>query len=121
MILADTSVWIDHLRRRDSTLVGLLERDEIGVHPLVVEELALGSIKDRAPVLAALASLHRFPAASHAEVLELIEVRRLWSRGLGAVDLHLLAAGLLQPAGRLWTRDRRLRSAALDAGVAHEG
>lgn len=117
MILVDTSVWIDHLHESVPQLVALLEADEVGCHPLVIEELALGSLKRRDIVLALLASLHRFPVLSHHEVLELVEVRRLWGRGLSAVDAHLLGSASLSAGARLWTRDKRLRAACHDAGV----
>ncbi|MGO4256857.1 type II toxin-antitoxin system VapC family toxin [Marmoricola sp. RAF53] len=118
MILVDSSVWIDHLRSSDSRLVRCLEEDEVGTHPLVIEELALGSFKKRAVVLDYLDGLRAFPRASHAEVRGLIEAHRLWAKGLGAVDVHLLAAVLLQPGAHFWTRDKRLRSAAAAAGAA---
>ena len=66
MILVDTSVWIDHLHTADPRLVSLLTDDEIGCHPLVVEELALGSIKQRDVVLDLLANLRQFPRVTHA-------------------------------------------------------
>ncbi|MBX3029967.1 MAG: type II toxin-antitoxin system VapC family toxin [Chloroflexi bacterium] len=111
MILVDTSVWIDHLHRADPRLVGHLERDEIASHPLVIEELGLGSIADRATVLGLLGDLALLPVASHVEVRALVEAHRLWGRGLGAVDVHLLASVRIMPGASLWTRDKRLRAA----------
>ncbi|WP_152363106.1 type II toxin-antitoxin system VapC family toxin [Microlunatus speluncae] len=118
MILVDTSVWIDHLHAVESELVGLLETDRAGCHPLVIEELALGSIKHRVTVLDLLASLVRFPTLTHDEVLALVGGRQLWGRGLSAVDAHLLGSVALVGGARLWTRDKRLGSAARDLGVA---
>lgn len=116
MILVDSSVWIDHLREPEPELARCLEEDRVGTHPMVIEELALGSIKNRDEVLGALVGLQTFPRASHDEVRQLVEVQRLWALGLGAVDVHLLAAALLQPGAELWTRDKRLRIAASAAG-----
>lgn len=117
MILVDTSVWIDHLHRTEDALVELLSADAVGSHPLVLQELALGSIRRRHVVLDLLSNLYRFPAVAHDEVLHLIDSHRLWGRGVGVVDAHLMAAVLLTPGGRLWTRDKRLRSACSAAGV----
>ncbi len=120
MILVDTSVWIDHLHRVDAALVDLLERDEVFAHPLVIEELGLGTIRDRGEVLSLLANLAPAPMLDHGEVMELVASHRLWGRGLSAVDTHLLGSALLGGGStRLWTRDRRLRDAAEGVGVAH--
>jgi predicted nucleic acid-binding protein len=118
VILVDTSVWIDHLHEPVAQLVALLESDEVGCHPLVIEELALGSLKRRDIVLGLLASLRQFPVLDHHEVLELVQARRLWGRGLSAADAHLLGSASLSAGARLWTRDKRLRAACRDIGVA---
>lgn len=118
MILVDTSVWIDHLHNTDPRLVALLSADEVGCHPYVIEELALGSIKQRVMVLDLLSSLHRFPVLSHVEVMTLIDRRRLFGRGLSAVDAHLLGSVSIVAGARLWTRDKRLISACRDVGVS---
>lgn len=117
MILVDTSIWIDHLHATEPQLVARLADDEAGSHPAVIEELALGSIKDRTQVLALLEELWRFPTASHVEVVELVDRRGLWGRGLSAVDAHLLGSVALVPGARLWTRDKRLLAACRELGV----
>lgn len=117
MILVDSSVWIDHFRHGDLELVEQLGRDVIGTHPLVIEELALGSLAERSTTLELLANLYGFPWVAHEELMALIESRVLWSRGLGAVDAQLLGSVLVVPGAALWTRDKRLRRAAADAGV----
>lgn len=118
MILVDTAIWIDHLHAVEPLLVELLGRDDVGCHPLVVEELALGSIKQRDVVLDLLANLYRFSVLTHDEVLHLVDRRQLWGRGLGTVDAHLLGSVSLVPGARLWTRDKRLQSAGKEIGVA---
>ena len=118
MILVDTSVWIDHFHRSDPVLVNLLHEDEIGTHPLVAEELAMGSLKARDDVLKHLAHLHQFPALSHDELLALVAVHALWGRGLSPVDAHLLGSVMLVPGARLWTRDKRLLCATEEHGVS---
>ena len=117
MILVDTSIWIDHLHARESQLVELLERDEVGIHPVVIEELAAGSIADRPRVLELLSSLRRFTTISHDELLALIEQRRLWGRGLSVADIHLVGSVAVTPGGQLWTRDRRLRQVGDELGL----
>ncbi|WP_343602802.1 type II toxin-antitoxin system VapC family toxin [Mycobacterium sp.] len=121
MILVDTPVWIDHLHHTDAQLVALLEDDEVGRHPCVMEELALGSIRQRAVVLELLGGLRQFPVLGHAEVMTFVDARRLWGRGLSAVDAHLLGSVSLVGRARLWTRDNRLISACRDVGVSHVG
>lgn len=118
MILVDTSIWIDHLHRVEPRLVGLLESDEVGRHPSVIEELALGSLRRRGDFLSLLESLRSFPVLAHAELMSLIEVGKLWGRGLSAVDAHLIGSVLLVPGARLWTRDRRLEAVSSKLGIA---
>lgn len=117
MILVDTSVWIDHLHRTEPDLVRELDRDEIGCHTLVIQELALGWLRDRHSVLDLLGSLSQFPLLRPTEILSLVESHRLCGRGLSPADAHLLGSCLIAPGGRLWTRDKRLRSAASDLAV----
>jgi len=118
VILVDTAIWIDHLHSVEHGLVELLRTDEAGCHPHVIEELALGSIKQRREVLDLLSNLYQFPGLTRDEVLQLVDRKRLWGRGLGAVDAHLLGSALLVPGARLWTRDKRLKAACEEAGVS---
>lgn len=117
MILVDTAIWIDHLHAAEPLLVELLGVDQVGCHPLVVEEIALGSIAGRDVILDLLASLYQFPTIDHHEVLHLTNRRRLWGRGLSAVDVHLMAAVAVVGGAQLWTRDKRLKSACADVSV----
>jgi predicted nucleic acid-binding protein len=119
MILVDSSVWIDHLRHGDSVLAAVLERGEVLAHPWVTGELALGRLANRAEILGLLGTLPRAMLATSAEVLAFIERHKLFGAGIGYVDAHLLAATLLTPDARLWTRDRRLHAAAERLGVSH--
>jgi predicted nucleic acid-binding protein len=111
MILVDTSVWIDHLRRGDDELVAALLAGQVLVHPWVVGELACGVLQDRGQVLDLLRSLPASPAVVEDEVLFFIERYALMGRGIGYVDVHLLASARLAGA-RLWTRDKRLAAVA---------
>ena len=112
MILVDTSVWVDHLKRGDAQLAGLLDRGAVLMHPFVLSEIACGSLVDRPNLLALLKQLPAAAVAESSEVLGFIERRSLHGRGIGYVDVHLLAAVVLTPGASLWTRDKRLRSAA---------
>jgi predicted nucleic acid-binding protein len=118
MILVDTSIWIDHMQRTEPDLVVLLENAEVCVHPMIIGELALGSLRDRSVILSLLDDLPGIPVATHAEVLQLIESHALYGTGLSFIDAHLLAALRLSSTVKLWTRDRRLESAAKRLGVA---
>lgn len=117
MILADTSVWVDHLRSGDKELRRLLNQRQIFIHPFVIAELALGSLKDRANTLALLDLLPQVPVAHLNEVREMIEARRLCGLGIGLIDAHLLASVFISPPALLWTRDKQLRKVAQALGV----
>jgi len=115
--LVDTSVWVDHLRGTSSGLAERLVDGTVLVHPFVIGELSCGSLRHRAQVLDLLARLPEAPVLSHTEALAFVETRRLWSRGLGWVDVHLLGSALLARA-RLVTTDRRMRAIAAELGIA---
>ncbi len=117
LILVDTSIWIDHLRSPDVKLQQLLQNDEVVTHPYVRLELALGSIATREKVLADLALLPQAPIAATDELFRLVEVRRLYRRGIGLTDLHLLCSGLLDKSISIWTRDRQLGDIADEFGL----
>ena len=110
-MLVDASVWVDHLRRRNATLVGLLEQAQVWTHDIVIGELACGNLAQRDMVLSALASLPQAPVARQDEVLAFLDAHRLMGRGLGWIDVHLLASVTL---GGLpfWTLDKRLATVA---------
>lgn len=117
MILVDTSVWIDHLRKREAKLEDLLLNDQVVTHPLIRLELALGSIANREKALADLALLRHVPVAETDELLGLIELRRLYRKGIGITDLHLIASALFDKSISIWTRDRRLGAIAEALGL----
>jgi predicted nucleic acid-binding protein len=117
VILVDTSVWIDHLRKSEAKLHDLLLNDEVVTHPLVRLELALGSIANRKKVLADLALLPHVATAGNEELFGLVELRRLYRRGIGVTDLHLIASALFDKSISIWTRDRRLGEIADEFGI----
>ncbi len=111
MILADTSVWVDHLRKGAPELASLLSNGQIVAHPFVIGELACGNLRNRSEVLSLLTALVPAKVAAHEEVLDFVSGRKLHGRGLGWVDVHLLASCLLTGC-TLWTRDKALALAA---------
>jgi predicted nucleic acid-binding protein len=121
VILVDTSVWIDHLRSGEPSLAAALEGGRVLMHPFVLGELACGNLKNRGEVLRLLGDLPAAPTATDSEALGLIERRALMGRGIGYIDVHLLASTALAGVGRLWTRDGRLAAVAADLELAFQG
>lgn len=124
MILVDTSVWINHLRNNDPHLARLLAGNSVLSHPFVRGELALGNLRQRKEILAALDNLPQAPVAFTDEVNVFIEQHALYGLGIGLIDAHLLASTRLSGNTRLWTQDKRLLAAAnrlnLAAPVPHD-
>jgi predicted nucleic acid-binding protein len=118
VILVDTSVWVDHLRTGNAVLFDRLNAGRILTHPLIIGELALGDLRQRIAVLEALADLPQAVTATNLEVLHFIGHRHLSGRGIGYVDVHLLAATQLTTGAALWTHDKRLQSVAERLGLA---
>lgn len=117
-VLVDTSVWVQHFRRTDPTLVILLQADQVLTHPMVVAELACGTPPEpRSQVLSSLDLLQQPVQATLAETRVFIEEQRLFGLGCGLVDLALLASVLLTPGALLWTLDKRLAGLASRFGV----
>lgn len=121
MILVDTSVWVDHLRRGDARLVDLLERANVIMHPFVVGEIACGSLHDRVSILELLQDLPAVAVAEGDEVLGFIDRHVLHGKGVGYIDVHLLASVALTEGTKIWTRDKKLRLVAEMLGCAYQG
>ena len=111
MVLVDTSVWVSHLRETNDALVNLLNDAEVICHPFVIGELACGNLKNRTTIISLMEALPMAYEAEHEEVLSFIESREVMGKGLGYVDVHLLASALLTEV-TLWTLDKRLDKAA---------
>ena len=112
MILADTSIWIDHLRSENKEMRWHLDQGKIVIHPFIIAELALGSLQARTKTLALLDLLPQVRVAQLSEVRLTIEARRLYSLGIGLTDAHLIASVFINSPTLLWTKDKRLRKAA---------
>jgi predicted nucleic acid-binding protein len=116
MILVDTSIWVSHLRHGDPRLADLLDEGGVLIHPFVIGELACGNLKNRAEILSLLRALPSTAIAEHEESMLFIERNGLMGRGLGYVDVHLLAAAVLSGV-RLWTNDKSLLKACTNLGL----
>ncbi len=111
MNLVDTSIWVDHLRTGDPHLAHLLNQGMVSIHSFVLGEIACGSLHDRSDI-SLLSDLPAAIVASEPEILAFIERHSLYGRGIGYVDVNLLASAMLSPGTRLWTRDERLAATA---------
>ena len=118
MILADTTVWVDHFRKPEPGLLEHLAMNGVLMLPMVIGELACGNLPNRRTVLHELLSLPRVPEPTHESVLSFIESQELMGRGVGFIDFHLLCSVLRQGDVSLWTRDNRLNRIAGDLGIA---
>jgi predicted nucleic acid-binding protein len=118
MILVDTSVWINHLRLADARLAALLARGAVAMHLMVIGELACGNLHNRTELISLWRGLPTIAQASHDEALYFLEQNRLMGKGIGWVDLHLLAAVALRRDALLWTRDKRLAGLATTLGLS---
>ena len=116
MILVDTSVWIDHLRKTDEELSRHLDLGVILCHPFVIGEMACGNMKNRDEILELLVALPKSEVASHEEALHLVTDRKLWGKGIGWIDVHLLASALLANC-TLWTKDKALHSVSRSLNI----
>jgi predicted nucleic acid-binding protein len=111
MVLVDTSVWVSHLRAMHADLVHLLDDGEVACHAFILGELACGNLKNRTVILSLLEALPTVATLEHEEVLAFIEMHRLMGKGLGYVDVHLLASAVLSRIP-IWTLDKRLEQVA---------
>jgi predicted nucleic acid-binding protein len=117
LILADTSIWIDHLRSENEEMRKRLHHGDIVIHPFIIAELALGSLRERAKTLVLLDFLPQVRMPQLGEVRLMIEARRLYSMGIGLIDAHLIASVFVNSATMLWTRDKTLRRVAEAFGI----
>jgi len=120
IVLADTSVWTDHIRNGDPQMVVLADAERLLMHPYVIAELRMGNLRRRKSFLSGLHEMDMAVRARDEEVAALVENHRLFGSGIGWIDVHLLTSVLLMDEVRLWTRDRRLNTAAQQLGVAFQ-
>jgi len=112
MVLVDTSVWVSHLREGDVELERLLNDGDVVCHPFIVAELACGNLKNRSEILSLFQALPMAVEAEHGEVMQFIENYRLMGKGLGYIDVHLLASALMTEVP-IWTLDKKLEEVSI--------
>lgn len=118
MVLVDTSVWVVHLRDGSIGLEALLNDGHVVCHSFIIGELACGNLKNRSEILSLLHALPMVTHAEHEEVMLFIENHRLMGKGLGYIDMHLLASALLTKVP-LWTLDRKLNAVSSNLGLEY--
>jgi hypothetical protein len=119
-VIADSSIWIDHIHRGHAELTKLLKRNRVAMHPMIYGEIVMGSLKSRATVLRELRKLPQALPVTHSEVTAMVEWLELFNRGIGFVDAHLLASTRLIAGGSLLTRDKRLHEQAQRLEIAYQ-
>jgi len=120
MVLVDTSIWVAHLRDGNKRLEALLHEGHVLCHPLIIGELACGNLKNREEILSFLQKLPTAAPAQHEEVLIFIERHALMGKGLGLLDIHLLASAFLSKVP-LWTLDKPLDRMSSLLGLSYPG
>jgi predicted nucleic acid-binding protein len=118
VIVADTSVWVDHFNNPDAQIIEYVTCNELLMHPFVAGEILLGNVKDRRITAHLLSRLPQLLPVRHVDVLAMIENYEMFGSEVGYVDIHLVAAVRLREVGSLWTRDKRLLAVAEKLGVA---
>ena len=117
-VLVDTSIWVNHFRSSDPHLEGLLDNTEVICHPLIIGELACGNLKNRKEIITLLSALPMAPEVEHDETIEFIELNNLMGRGIGFIDVLLLASSRLAELP-IWTKDKRLKEAAQGLRISY--
>lgn len=118
MILVDTSVWVDHFRRNNPTLQAILLDGKAACHQLIIGELVCGNFKNRTEIIELLQSLPQVPQVSFDEYLYFVEKRNLFGKGIGYVDIHLLASAVISQT-KIWTLDKRLQNQAVSLSMSY--
>lgn len=118
MVLVDTSIWVEHLRAEHRGLEALLAEGKVSCHELIIGELACGFIKNRMEILSLLQALPSVIQAEHDEVMRFIDRYRLMGKGLGFIDVHLMASAMLSDTP-LWTLDKMLKAESSRLGIAY--
>jgi predicted nucleic acid-binding protein len=118
MYLVDTNLWIQHFRSQSSPLAQHLLNGEVMTHELIIGELSLGSFRksNRKVILSRLHALERLPSASYQEILDFVETKKLYSAGIGWVDVCLLYACWIHKV-RLLTEDKAMKRLAHQLGI----
>lgn len=122
MVLVDTSVWLPYLAGREPFATGLddlLGRDEVVGHELILGELLIGDRGGCAKLLSDYAQMHQAGMVPHQEVVEFVRSRRLLGRGVGWIDIHLLASAMVERL-QVWRADPRFSALAEELHLAYQ-
>lgn len=119
MVIVDTSVWVNYLRKGDSQLEKLLNKGQVMCHRFIIGEITCGNINNRNEILRLLQLLPSAVQARHEEVMEFIETSKLMGRGLGYIDVHLAASARLTGVA-IWTADKKFSEINKELGISFE-
>ncbi len=117
MIIVDTNIWVTHFRSPIPALFKMLDDEYVYCHPFVLGELVSGSIANREGIIAELGEIFEPPVGRTEEFLAFVETRKLFSRGIGFVDCHLLLSAVLSGDSKIWTNDKRLKAVSIEMGL----
>ncbi|MBN1832859.1 MAG: PIN domain-containing protein [Deltaproteobacteria bacterium] len=118
-ILVDTSIWIKHLREGEKRLAQLLEQGLVACHPFIIGELACGGMKNRHEIMSLLNDLPTTEILDNDDIMEFIEYRKMMNKGIGYIDVHLLASALISETP-LWTFDKALEKVAKRLSIEYD-
>src|SRR3972149_8378229 len=116
MVLVYTSIWVLHLQEGNVKLERLLNDGDVVCHPFIVGELACGNLRNRLEILSLLQALPMATQAEHEDVMQFIDNYSLMGKGLGYIDMHLLASALLTEVP-IWTLDKKLDEVSTELGI----
>lgn len=119
MVLVDTSVWIDHFRNNNQNLSSLLLKGSVSMHEFILGELACGNFKNRNEIFSLLNNISTLPIVTIDEYLYFLDSNHLFGKGIGFVDIHLLASAKLSNIP-IWTFDKRLKEISAILGVDYK-
>ena len=118
MVLVDTSVWVEHLRSGNIGLENLLNDGHVVCHLFIIGELACGNLSNRSEILSLLQVLPLANHAEHEEAMLFIENYSLMGKGLGYIDMHLIASAILTKVP-IWTLDKKLKEVSAKLGLEY--
>lgn len=117
-VLVDTSVWIDLIGQGKDVIHRVISEPNACCHPFVIGEFAVGNLGNRHKIIKLLKKMYKARVIAEDEVLNLVRNKKLYGRGIGYIDCHLLASAYFVPGTSIWTLDKRLYIAADELGVA---
>ena len=111
MVVVDTSIWIDFLYKGNSNMEELLINGNVATHEFIIGELSCGNIKNRESFFEMIKKLPAVESVLFNEIIFFINKHKLYGKGLGLIDCHILASVYLHNF-KLWTKDKKLNQQA---------